>query len=73
MNKKGKEIMIPEAKYLTPDLSRLTPEQRYVVDGYFLQGFSIRKISELLNKSERTIKTIKSEALDSLHKIQVEE
>lgn len=73
INKKGKEIMIPQAKYLTPDLSRLTPEQRYVVDCYFLQGFSIRKISELLDKSERTIKTIKAEALDSLHKIQVEE
>jgi len=68
VDKKGEEVMVPQAKYLKPDLSNLCPDQRFVVDSYFLQGFSIRKISELLDKSERTILRLKTEGLNALHR-----
>jgi len=47
-------------------LSKLKPAEKFVVDCFYYENLKIKEISQILNKSESTVKRIKSQALKKL-------
>lgn len=54
-------------------LARLPEAQRQMLMHRFINGFSFPDIAELLNKSDRALRSLQHRALRSLHKALVEE
>ena len=49
------------------DLSVLESDEKLVIDSYYNEGLKIKEIAQIMGKSEKTVKRIKSQALQRLY------